>query len=360
MAAFTDTHAHLDDDQLASHLSEVVDRARGEGVTRIVTVATSASSTKATMALASGQPGLFPTAGIHPNHAAGAAPTDWDTIVHCAEQPEVVGIGETGLDRHWHDTPFEMQEDYFIRHLQLSRRLQKPIIIHCREADADMLRVLRDDFDHHGPILGVMHSFVGDTAMAEACRAMGLFLSFAGMLTYKNAAALRETAAKQPLDHLLVETDSPYLTPVPMRGKRNEPAFVRHTAACLAGLLGVSVEVLAEQSTRNASRCSSWGEGGGMRGAASPRSQAPPGNALPGRLRLLSAQCARPAVSTVREAEPRRHGVPRRSLGTRTSPSYFFSNRLICDVAERHRVVVAGEAEVAGGAVLAGMRPDCP
>ncbi len=171
-----------------------------------------------------------------------------------AERHEIVGIGETGLDRHWNDTPFAMQEDYFVRHLHLSRRLRKPIIIHCREADADMLRVLKDDFDRHGSILGVMHSFVGDSAMAEACRSMGLHLSFAGMLTYKNAAALRETAAMQPLDRLLVETDSPYLAPMPVRGQRNEPAHVVHTAACLAGLLGVVSEVLAETTTRNACR----------------------------------------------------------------------------------------------------------
>ncbi|HEY7427234.1 MAG TPA: TatD family hydrolase, partial [Gemmataceae bacterium] len=112
--------------------------------------------------------------------------------------------------------------------------------------------VLRAEFDRHGPIRGVMHSFVGDAAMAEACRAMGLHLSFAGMLTYKSAAALRETAAKQPLDRVLVETDSPYLSPVPLRGKRNEPAHVVHTADCLAGLLGIDVERLAEQTTANA------------------------------------------------------------------------------------------------------------
>lgn len=248
----TDTHAHLDDGQLAADLPGVLAHARAVGVTRIITVATSAASSAASVALAAANPGVFPSAGIHPNHAAQAAVGDWDAVVALAERPAVVGIGETGLDRHWNDTPFPMQEDYFVRHLQLSRRLRKPIIIHCREADADMLRVLRDDFDQHGAILGVMHSFCGDTAMAEACRAMGLFVSFAGMLTYKSAAALRETAARQPLDHLLVETDSPYLTPVPMRGKRNEPANVAHTAACLAGLLSVSPDALAEQTTRNA------------------------------------------------------------------------------------------------------------
>jgi len=136
--------------------------------------------------------------------------------------------------------------------LELARRCGRAVVIHCREAEEDMLRVLRNEFDRHGPIRGVMHSFVGDKAMAEACRAMGLYLSFAGMLTYKNAAALRETAAQQPLDRILVETDSPYLSPVPLRGKRNEPAHVIHTAECLAGLLGIAPERLAEQTTKNA------------------------------------------------------------------------------------------------------------
>jgi TatD DNase family protein len=252
VASLTDTHAHLDDEQLAADLPAVLARARAAGVTRVVTVATTAASSAATVVLAAAHPGLFPTAGIHPNNAAQAAATDWDAVVALAERPEVVGIGETGLDRHWHDTPFPLQEDYFVRHLHLGRRLRKPVVIHCREAEADMLRVLKDEFDRHGAILGVMHSFVGEAATAEACRAMGLYLSFAGMLTYKNSAALRETAARQPLDRLLVETDSPYLSPVPLRGKRNEPANVAYTAACLAGLHGVTPEALAETTTRNA------------------------------------------------------------------------------------------------------------
>ena len=190
----------------------------------------------------------------------------WDDVVALAARKEVVGVGETGLDRHWHDTPFPLQEDYFSRHLELSRRLNKPVVIHCREADADMLRMLRADFDRQGPIRGVMHSFVGDADMAEACRAMGLYLSFAGMLTYKNAQALREVAAKQPLERLLVETDCPYLSPVPLRGKRNEPANIVHTADCLAGLHGVAPEALAERTTRNARELFGLGE----RGASAP------------------------------------------------------------------------------------------
>ena len=252
MAVLIDTHAHLDAEKFAGDLPAVLERALAAGVAQIVTVATTAASSRASISLAVNHPNLFATVGVHPNEAAKAAPTDWDEVVALASQKEVVGIGETGLDRHWNDTPFPQQEDYFARHLELSRRVHKPIVIHCREAEADVLRMLRIDFDRNGPIHGVMHSFVGDSAMGEACLAMGMVLSFAGMLTYKNAAALREAAAALPLNKLLVETDSPYLSPTPVRGQRNEPAHVVHTAACLAGLHGVAPEALAEQTTRTA------------------------------------------------------------------------------------------------------------
>jgi TatD DNase family protein len=253
VAVLIDTHAHLDDEQFASDLPAVLARARAAGVETIVTIATSAPSSVRSMTLAADHhPHLFATAGIHPNNIMEASPTAWDEILTLVENKHIVGIGETGLDRHWDNTPFAVQEEYFVRHLELARQRQLPVVIHCREAEADMLRVLHSEFDRHGPIRGVMHSFVGDAAMAEECRAMGLYLSFAGMLTYKNATALRQTAAEQPLDRVLVETDSPYLSPVPFRGKRNEPAHVVHTAACLAELLGITPERLAEQTTQNA------------------------------------------------------------------------------------------------------------
>ena len=162
-----------------------------------------------------------------------------------------VAIGETGLDRYWDRTPFPLQEDYFARHIELARRLGKPFAIHCREAEADVVRMLRADFDKHGPIRAVMHSFTGDLATARACLEMGLFISFAGMLTYPNAQNLRDVAKEIPLERLLVETDCPYLAPQPVRGKRNEPAYVAHTAAVLAEVKGVSAEELATHTTRN-------------------------------------------------------------------------------------------------------------
>jgi TatD DNase family protein len=252
MAPLIDTHAHLDAEQFADDLPAVLDRARAAGVGAVIAIATTAPSSAVCVGLAESRAEVFATIGIHPNNLTEASPTAWDEVLALVERQRVIGVGETGLDRHWDDTPFAVQEEYFVRHLELGRRRQLAVVIHCREAEADMLRVLRSEFDRHGPIRGVMHSFVGDVAMAEACRAMGLYLSFAGMLTYKNAAALRETASKQPLDRVLVETDSPYLSPVPLRGKRNEPAHVAHTAACLANLLGLSPDTLAEQTTANA------------------------------------------------------------------------------------------------------------
>lgn len=252
MTALCDTHAHLDDEQFAADLPAALERARAAGVDSAIAIATTAPSSAACLALAERHAMLFATVGLHPNNILEAGATAWDEIAAAASHPCVVAIGETGLDRHWDTTPFAIQEEYFVRHLELARRVRRPVVIHCREAESDMLRVLRTEFDRHGPIVGVMHSFVGDATMAEACRAMGLYLSFAGMLTYKNAAALRATAAQQPLDRIMVETDSPYLAPVPQRGKRNEPAFVVHTAACLAELQGIAPERLAEQTTKNA------------------------------------------------------------------------------------------------------------
>jgi TatD DNase family protein len=249
-----DTHAHLDDEQFHGDLPDVLQRAETAGVRRIVTMATTAPSSAACVSLASGHPALWATVGIQPNHVAEAAPDAWDEVVRLVTQSRVCGVGETGLDRYWDRTPFPQQEDFFARHLQLARQHDLAVVIHCRQAEADVVRMLRADHNRHGPVRGVMHSFTGDLATAEACLAMGLYVSFAGMVTYKNAQALRDVAARIPLDRLLIETDSPYLAPAPMRGKRNEPAFVVHTATCLATLHGVDLEVLAQHTTANAEK----------------------------------------------------------------------------------------------------------
>jgi TatD DNase family protein len=251
-ASLIDTHAHLDDERFREDLPAVLERALAAGVCRVVTIATTAPSSAASVALAGRHEPLAASIGIQPNHVAEAAPSAWDEVVALVGRPKVVAVGETGLDRHWDYTPFPQQEEYFARHLELARRHGLAVVIHCREAEADVVRVLRADFERHGPVRGVMHSFTGDAATAAACVAMGLYVSFAGMVTYKNAGDLRDVARDVPLDRLLVETDSPYLAPVPVRGRRNEPAYVRHTAECLAQVRGLDPDVLAEATTRNA------------------------------------------------------------------------------------------------------------
>jgi TatD DNase family protein len=251
-----DTHAHLDDERFQPDFDAMIARATAAGIERQVCIATTAASARKCIALANRYPSIFASVGIHPNHAAEAKPGDWGEVVSLVNAAKVIALGETGLDRHWDYTPFALQQDFFARHLALSRMTGLPLVIHCREAEADMLPMLREDFERHGPLVGVMHSFSGDQAFAEACLALGLYLSFAGMLTYKNAATLREVAAKVPSERLMVETDAPYLTPEPLRGKvkRNEPAHVVHTAAVLAQARGVTLQQVGELTTTNARR----------------------------------------------------------------------------------------------------------
>jgi TatD DNase family protein len=247
-----DTHAHLDDERFRDDLPAALGRAAAAGLVHVLTVGIDRPTSAAAVRLAEAHPLLSAVVGIQPNHVAEVQPGDWEAILALVAHPKVVAVGETGLDRHWDRAPFPLQEEFFTRHLALSRDVGKPVVIHCREAEADVVRVLRDDFEKHGPVRGVMHSFTGDAATARACLEMGLHVSFAGMVTFKNAAALREVAATIPLDRLLVETDSPYLAPVPFRGQRNEPAYVAHTANCLAGVLGVTAEEIGEWTTRRA------------------------------------------------------------------------------------------------------------
>jgi TatD DNase family protein len=221
-------------------------------VERVVCLGIDRESSIHSVEIANRFPIVVAAVGIQPNSAAEAKPGDWDEVVRLAEsEPRVAAIGETGLDRYWDRAPFPLQEDYFARHIELARRLGKPFAIHCREAEADVMRMLRADFDKHGPIRAVMHSFTGDLPTARACLEMGLFISFAGMLTYPNSQNLRDVAKEIPLERLLVETDCPYLAPQPVRGKRNEPAFVAHTAAVLAEVKGVSADELTTHATRN-------------------------------------------------------------------------------------------------------------
>lgn len=250
-----DTHAHLDEAAFEEDCDDVIRRAAEAGVSNIVTIGITLATSRAAVEIAQRYPNVHAVVGIQPNYAAEAQPGDFAEIERLAGEACVVGIGETGLDRYWDYAPIDQQAEYFRRHLQLSRDIGKPFVVHCREAEADVVKELQTAFAN-GPLSGVMHSFCGDWETAQQCLDMGLHISFAGMVTYKKNDALREVAAKVPLDRLLVETDSPYLVPVPLRGKqkRNEPANVAHTAACLAEVRGIPPEELAAATTANARR----------------------------------------------------------------------------------------------------------
>lgn len=248
-----DTHAHLFDDRFGKDLPAVIERAIQAGIERVICLGIDRETSLESVRIARQFPLVSAAVGIQPNSVAEAKPGDWDSVVQLAETAlEVVAIGETGLDRYWDKTPFPLQEEYFARHMELARRLEKPFAIHCRDAEADLVRMLRAEYEKHGPLRAVMHSFTGHAATAKSCLEMGLFISFAGMVTYPSAQNLRDVAKEVPLDRLLVETDCPYLAPQPVRGNRNEPAFVAHTAQILAAVKGVPVAVIEESTTKNA------------------------------------------------------------------------------------------------------------
>jgi len=251
---FVDTHCHLDDEQFDDIRSAVVQRAVVMGVTRMVAVGTTVPTSQKCTRLACQYENVLAAVGIQPNYCAEAEPTDWDSIVTLSAQQEVVALGETGLDRYWDHTPLNVQRDYFDRHLRLSQSGGLPFIVHMRDCEEDILVALREARSR-GPLHGVMHSFTGTEATARECLKLGLYLSFAGMVTYKKSTELRSVAAIVPDNRILIETDAPYLSPHPKRSQRpNEPALVVHTAACLAELRGVGPELFAELTTTNARR----------------------------------------------------------------------------------------------------------
>lgn len=247
-----DTHAHLDADAFSEDLDEVLTNAKAAGVARIFTIGITLETSRNAVALAEKYPQVSAVVGIQPNYAAEAGPTDLMEIESLLSHPKVVGIGETGLDRYWDFAPLDVQAEFFRAHLRLAFQHDLPFIIHCRDAEDDVLSVLRE-FPEQKPFRGVMHSFCGSPESAKSFLDIGLHLSFSGMLTYRKNDELRAIAKSTPLDRLLVETDAPYLVPTPKRGKikRNEPAFVAHTAEVLAELQGMSLEDIAQKTSQN-------------------------------------------------------------------------------------------------------------
>jgi TatD DNase family protein len=253
IVSLIDTHCHLDSEGFHQDIDQVIQRATDTGVERMLTIGVDLETSQAAVLLANRYPCVSAVVGIQPNYAQEAKPGDWAAIEDLATHPRVVGVGETGLDKYWDVAPLEIQRDYFIRHIELSRRLNKPFVVHCREAEAEVVEVLQTEAGN-GPLSGLMHSFCGGETTANICVNLGLYISFAGMLTFRKNEDLRAVARLVPRDQLLVETDAPYLAPLPNRGKRNEPSWVRFTNDCLAQVHGLTPDEMAALTTANAKR----------------------------------------------------------------------------------------------------------
>lgn len=247
-----DTHAHLHFPDFAEDLDAVLDRARAAGLRGMVTIGTDRESNRATVALANRHADIWASVGIHPHDAAAATEADFEEMERLAREPRVVGLGEMGLDFFRDLSPRDVQERVFRRQIAMARRVRKPAIIHCRDAHPETLALLAEERVEE--VGGVMHCFSADVEVAKRCLDLGLMISLAGPVTYKNARALPDVARYVPEDRLVVETDCPYLTPTPHRGKRNEPAYVALTAAHVAELRGTDPEALGAALTGNAAR----------------------------------------------------------------------------------------------------------
>lgn len=243
--SFIDSHCHLD---MAESVDFWVENACKTGVLQMISVSTHVGRGAIYQALAERFAGVYFSIGTHPHHAQDEAETDVQAIRQFAGHEKCVAIGEAGLDYHYPSVP--AAERVFRTHIALARELDLPMIIHAREADVDMMRILQEEM-RVGRFRGVLHCFTSSQPLAEVGLALGLFISFSGVVTFKNSGALRAIARSVPLDRLLIETDAPYLAPVPYRGQRNEPAFVVETARILAQDRGLTLEQLADATSRN-------------------------------------------------------------------------------------------------------------
>lgn len=247
-----DSHCHLDFPDFGPDRDEVIARARRAGVGTMVSICTHVSRFPALASIAESHSGVWCTVGIHPHHAAEEFPgLTLERLCALAGHPRVVGFGETGLDFHYRHSPPAVQEESFRLHLAAAAAAKLPVVVHTREADADICRILEAESRALGPLTGLIHCFSSSQAVAEAALALGFYISVSGIVTFRKTQALRDIIATVPLDRLLVETDAPFLAPDPHRGRRNEPAYVVHTAAAVARVKGVTPEELAQATTAN-------------------------------------------------------------------------------------------------------------
>jgi TatD DNase family protein len=249
---FVDSHCHLDDKRFSDDLDATLERAAAAGVTRILTIGTGDGPPELDRAvrLAERYEQISATIGVHPHEAAKVTPETYASLRLLGRHPKVVALGEIGLDYHYDFSPRETQREVFVRQLELARELDLPVTIHTREAWEDTVSILRDHWS--GP--GVMHCFTGNPDQAEAALAMGFYLSYGGVVTFKTADNVRESARMTPDDRLLIETDAPYLAPIPHRGKRNEPAMMLRTAEKLAEIRGTTTSRIGEITSANFDR----------------------------------------------------------------------------------------------------------
>ena len=245
-----DSHCHLDFDVFDDDRAEALDRAAAAGVGRMVTICTRLSAFERVRALAREHGSVDCSVGIHPHNVEDEGIAETARLVALAAEPEVVGIGETGLDFYYDHSPRGDQRASFRNHIAAARETGLPLIVHTRDADDDTAAILAEEMEE-GAFSGVIHCFSAGPALAETAIGLGLYISFSGIVTFKKSDELRRIAAEVPLERILVETDAPYLAPVPRRGKRNEPAFVAHTAATIAAVKDVDVDAISQQTTDN-------------------------------------------------------------------------------------------------------------
>jgi TatD DNase family protein len=249
---FIDSHAHLESADFDIDRSSMLDRARSALVERILGIGsgTGPKALDAAIKLAEQHDDIDAAIGIHPHEAGLARSEDFELLESLAEHPKVVAWGEIGLDFHYDHSPRDAQRAVFVQQLALARASELPVIIHTREAEAETLQILKEDWGKNG-LGGILHCFTGSLKMAEECLELGFLVSFSGMLTFPKAQAIRAVAQQIPLEKLLIETDSPYLAPIPFRGKRNEPAYVVETAKALGQLKGLSFEAVGRITAEN-------------------------------------------------------------------------------------------------------------